>query len=178
MTDRILVAHASKNGSTTELAEAVASALCEEGLDVDVRPAAEVRSLDGYGAVVLGSAVYMGRWRRPAARLLRRRRRQLAERDVWLFSSGPVGEVDTADAGADRWTRPPRITRLAAAVGAHEHAVFGGAVVEGRGGPLYRKMAEETPAEARDLRDWDAVAAWAKGVAATLRRRPEGRAAA
>lgn len=170
MTDRILVAHASKNGSTTELAEVIATVLTEEGWSVDLRPAGEVRSLDGYRAVVLGSAVYMGRWRRPAARLLSRRRRQLARLDVWLFSSGPVGEVDASDVAAERWTRPPRVRKLAAEVGAHDHAVFGGAVVEGRGGPLYRKMAEETPADVRDLRDWDAVRTWAQGIAATLRR--------
>lgn len=172
MSDRILVAHASKNGSTTELAEAIAAVLAEEGWSVDLRPAGEVRSLDGVRAAVLGSAVYMGRWRRPAVGLLSRRRRELARRDVWLFSSGPVGEVDESAPEAERWTRPRRVERLAAAIGAHEHAVFGGAVVEGRGGPLYRKMAEGTPPELRDRRDWEAVRAWAAEISAALRLAP------
>ena len=61
---RVLVAYGSRHGSTAEIAEAIAATLREAGLAVDCRKAGEVDSLDGYDAVVLGSAVYMRRWRR------------------------------------------------------------------------------------------------------------------
>ena len=88
--DRVLVAYGTKHGATAEIAEAIGKALIAAGLGVDVRRARRVRSLAPYQAVVLGSAVYAGRWRRDAMRLLRRA--ELRERAVWLFSSGPVGE--------------------------------------------------------------------------------------
>ena len=64
---RVLVAYGSKHGSTAEIAEAIAATLREAGLQADCVKAGDVRSLEGYDAVVLGSAVYMRRWRRAAS---------------------------------------------------------------------------------------------------------------
>ncbi len=52
MTGRMLVAYGTKHGSTIEVAEAIAAALRDSGHEVDVGPAADVRALDDYGAVV------------------------------------------------------------------------------------------------------------------------------
>lgn len=78
---RILVAYGTKYGATAEIAERIGAALRDAGADAEVPRAREVRSLDGYDAVVLGSAVYMARWRRDALRLLRRLRSDLGARD-------------------------------------------------------------------------------------------------
>lgn len=56
---KVLVAYASKRGSTAEIAEAVAKALAEAGLDVDCIKSDDVSDVSPYDAVVLGSAVYM-----------------------------------------------------------------------------------------------------------------------
>ena len=113
MSERVLVAYGSKYGSTAEIAQAIGTTLRVAGLEVDVKRAHEVRSLEPYRAVVLGSAVYMARWRRDAIRLLRRRS-ELGEREVWLFSSGPVGEdKDEPAEQRDRWTKPKRVEQLA-----------------------------------------------------------------
>jgi menaquinone-dependent protoporphyrinogen oxidase len=111
---RILVSVASKHGSTAEIGEWIAAELRAEGLDVDVAPPPEVTALDQYRAVVLGSAVYAGRWRDEAKDLVGRHGPALAASDVWLFSSGPVGEPlkpedDPADA-APCWRRPVRVS--------------------------------------------------------------------
>jgi len=165
----VLVAYASKHGATAEIAEAVADALRARGLAVDLREAGAVRSVEPYRAVVVGSAVYLGRWRREALTLLRRHRRALAERDLWLFSSGPVGEgsVDLDDPKVARLLRPPKVVRLGEALGAHDHAVHGGAIDEGRCF-LRRKMAEGIAPELRDRRDWGEIRAWAGQVADAL----------
>ena len=114
MSERVLVAYGSKYGSTAEIAQAIGTTLRVAGLEVDVKQAREVRSLERYRAVVVGSAVYMARWRRDAMRLLRRRREDLARREVWLFSSGPVGEdKDEPAEQRDRWTKPKRVEQLA-----------------------------------------------------------------
>ena len=171
----VLVAYAREHGAAAALAEAVAATLRDRGLAVDLRPAREVDAVEPYRAVVLGSAVYMGRWRREAVALLRRHRRALADRDLWLFSSGPVGDqpVDLDDPKADRWLRPPKVRALGEALGANDHAVFGGSIDEG-GGLLRRRMAQGIPPGRRDRRDWGAVRQWAEQVADALDRARSG----
>jgi len=169
MHERILVAYASKHGATAEIAEAIAETLRASGVEVDLTRARDVRSVEPYAAVVLGSAVYMARWRGEALRLLHRRRRQLADRELWLFSSGPVGEQPTDGAKAERWIKPTKVQRLAVELGANDHAVFGGSLAGDHGGMLRRNMAKGTPEALRDLRDWDDIRAWAEGIAAAVK---------
>jgi menaquinone-dependent protoporphyrinogen oxidase len=166
---KVLVAYGSKYGATGEIADAIGRTLRDHGLEVDVSPAHDVRSLDDYDAVVLGSAVYTAHWRGDALRFLKRRKKWLTDHDVWLFSSGPVGEDDEeADQGdAERWTKPGKVRELAAEIGAHDHVVFGGMVDQDRGF-VRKKMAAGMPEELRDRRDWDQIAAWATQVSAQI----------
>jgi len=163
--DRVLVAYGTKHGATAEIAGAIGKTLSAAGLEVDVQPARRVRSLERYRAVVLGSAVYAGRWRRDALRLLRRA--ELGEREVWLFSSGPVGEDDGDPEQVERFTNPPRVRRIAAEIGAHQPVVFGGMVAEDAGF-IRKKMARKIPPDLRDRRDWSAIEGWARSIAAAI----------
>ena len=151
---RVLVAYGSRHGSTAEIAEAIAATLREAGLAVDCRKAGEVDSLDGYDAVVLGSAVYMRRWRRAARRFLDRFAGDLRERPLWVFSSGPIGDPEKINYD---WAEPPRTIERADHLGAREHVVFGG-----------RSLSTRIPEEQRDLRDWEEIRAWARRIAAEL----------
>ncbi len=161
----VLVAHASKRGSTAEIAEAVASALREAGHEVECLRTDAVESLEPYGAVVLGSAVYMKRWRGDARHFLRRHRRALAGLPFWVFSSGPVGDPEKDNPA---WTEPPKIVRKVERLGAREHVVFGGSLPAEPHGPLESAMVAGIPDEYRDRRDWDEIRAWARGIAAEL----------
>ena len=105
---RVLVAYASKNGSTAEIAEAIAQGLERHGLEVDCLEAGAVRHLESYGAVVLGSAVYAKRWRGSARQFLRRHRAVLPSVPWWVFSSGPVGEPKPDSPDAAAWLEPPK----------------------------------------------------------------------
>lgn len=172
MTGPVLVAYGTKYGSTQQIAERIADTLREAGCRVELRRAGQVHAPDGYRAVVLGSAVYMARWRPEALRLLARlaRHPQSAPRDLWLFSSGPVGEdSDAQTERADRWTRPTRVEHLATQLGVHEHVVFGGCISADDGGFMRKKMAQGTAPQWRDRRDWDAIEAWALTISAALR---------
>jgi menaquinone-dependent protoporphyrinogen IX oxidase len=66
-----LIAYASKHGSTAEIAERIGATLRSAGLEADVLPIAAVTDRIDFEAVVLGSAVYMGRWMKEAANFLR-----------------------------------------------------------------------------------------------------------
>ncbi len=163
--DRVLVAYGTKHGSTAEIAEAIAKALRTAGVQVEVQRARDVRSMAPYRGVVIGSAVYAGRWRSDALALLGRE--ELRRRDVWLFSSGPIGEDATDPEKLGRWTKPQRVEQVAAEIGAHEHVVFGGVVGEDAGF-IRKKMAHNLPAELRDMRDWNEIEGWALSIAAAL----------
>jgi menaquinone-dependent protoporphyrinogen oxidase len=89
---KVLVTAASKHGATAEIVATIGEVLGgEQGLDATVVPPEEVSAVDGYDAVVLGSAVYAGHWMAAAKELVDRAGSALAGKPVWLFSSGPGG---------------------------------------------------------------------------------------
>ncbi|HEU5061565.1 MAG TPA: flavodoxin domain-containing protein [Solirubrobacterales bacterium] len=161
----VLVAYASKRGSTAEIAETVAATLRRQGLAVCLEPAAEVRSLEPFDAVVLGSAVYMKRWRGDARHFLKKHRKALRQLPFWVFSSGPVGDPVKDDPD---WMEPPKLAAKVDALGGRGHVVFGGCAPAEPRGMMERAMVEGTPKEFRDRRDWDEIRAWAKQVASDL----------
>ncbi|HYH53193.1 MAG TPA: flavodoxin domain-containing protein [Solirubrobacterales bacterium] len=161
----VLVAYASKRGSTAEIAETVAATLRREGLGVCLEPVEDVRSLERFDAVVLGSAVYMKRWRGDARHFLKKHRKTLRQKPFWVFSSGPVGDPAQDDQG---WTEPPQLAQKVEDLGGREHVVFGGCVPAEPRGLVERAVAEGVPKEYRDRRDWDEIRRWAKQVASDL----------
>jgi menaquinone-dependent protoporphyrinogen oxidase len=161
----VLVAYASKRGSTAEIAETVAATLRREGSKVCLEPAGDVESLERFDAVVLGSAVYMKRWRGDARHFLKKHRKALRQMPFWVFSSGPVGDPAHDD---QAWMEPLKIVEKIDALGGRGHVVFGGCVPAEPRGMMERAMVEGTPKEFRDRRDWDEIRAWAKQVASDL----------
>src|SRR5690242_9781200 len=126
MTGPVLVAYASKHGSTAEVAEAVARVLREQALAVEVRPAGAVRDVSGYAGVVLGCALYMGRAHADARRFLARHHATLGARPLAVFGMGP-GTTEPKDLQASR----AQLDRALAAHGGttpFSVAVFGGVV--------------------------------------------------
>lgn len=164
MSDHMLVAYATRHGSTREVAEAVAETLREHGLEVDVRPTGEVEALSGYDGVVLGGALYMGRLHHDARRFLAAQRAALAALPVAVFAMGPrtLAEADVAESRTQleqALAATPELEPVAA-------AIFGGVVSPERLRFPFNRMS------ACDARDWDAIRAWAQEVAAALARLP------
>jgi menaquinone-dependent protoporphyrinogen oxidase len=162
---RILVTAASKYGSTAEIAAAIATRLRERGLDADVRRPAAVLDLARYDAVVLGSAVYAGRWLEPARAFAHRLSSELSERPVWLFSSGPIGSPEPRPPG-----EPFDVAELMDVSGAEEHRVFAGRLASAHLSFSERAIVRALGATFGDFRDWTAIAAFADVIAEQLTR--------
>ncbi|QNP68295.1 flavodoxin [Streptomyces roseirectus] len=158
----VLIVYGTTNGSTARIAEAVAAGLRERGLAVETRAAGSVTDVTRYEAVVVGGALYAGRWHRDARRFVRRHRWALVRRPLWLFSSGPL------DASAGERDIPPvrGVRRAMVSLDARGHVTFGGCLEEGaRGWVAGRILAA---GKGGDFRDFDAVGAWAGRVAEEL----------
>jgi menaquinone-dependent protoporphyrinogen oxidase len=157
MTVNVLVAYATKNGSTAEIARTIADTLDEQGMHAVARPAGEVVDLGSYDAVVLGSALYAGRWLREARRFTRRHERALVALPMWLFSSGPL------DASAHERLVPPVAARR---LDAREHVTFGGRLEEGASGWVARMLIKQ--GRGGDFRDMEQIRAWSQAIAKEL----------
>jgi menaquinone-dependent protoporphyrinogen oxidase len=153
---RVLVAYATKNGSTQQVAEAIGTVMTASGWQVRVAPARSVDgSLAGWDLVALGAPIYSGRWHRDAHRLLRRHRAELASVPVAVFGMGPRSDE------VESWRRSR--AQLDRALARHawlapvEVGLFGGV------DPPRRRSRVR-----RDLRDWTEIGDWTRKVLAVV----------
>ena len=168
MDNQVLVTYATKYGATAEIAEKIGQVLREAGLGTDVLPADRVSDVSPYKAVVLGSAVYIGCWRKQAAKFLKTNEKVLAEQLVWLFSSGPTGKGDAVEL-MEGWRFPKALQPIADRIQPRDIAVFHGAVVLEKLNPLHKWMIKKVESPVGDFRDWDAITSWAMAIANVLK---------
>ena len=168
MSASVLVAYATQYGSTQQVAEAIAETLREGGLEVDLQPMREVRTLQDYHAVVLGAALYIGRWHKDARRFLSRHREALTQRPVAIFTLGPLhlNEKEWQDAHTQlekelatfAWLTPIALE------------LFGGKIDPAKlhfpWNVLPASLFKNRPIN--DIRDWRAIHMWASSLAVKL----------
>jgi menaquinone-dependent protoporphyrinogen oxidase len=170
----VLVVYASKHGSTRQVAERIAVTLRAAGQSADAVSTENAGDLTGYDAFVVGASTYYGHWLKAATEFTRAHKAQLAERPVWLFSSGPLGTEATDAQGGDprEGAVPKELGELQEVTGARGHRVFFGAL-DPDGLTLPERTLRRMPAGRAllpegDFRDWDDIDAWAGGIAREL----------
>ena len=171
MEGKVLVAYATRYGSTGEVADAIGARLRESGFDVDVEPVREARSFDGYDGVVFGTPFYMGGMLKEGRAWLESQRAALEERPSAIFALGPMSAADDLAEAAQQldkilaalpWFRPAAAQMF---VGAYDPARL----------RLADRLLTKLPASplhgmgACDDRDWEAITAWADMAADALR---------
>ena len=166
MSDSILVVYATRYGSTQEVADKVAATLREGGLTVDVQPVKQVRTLDGYRAAVVGAPLYMFDWLKEARDFVSRHRAALEKIPVAVFALGPTEDKE------EDWTETrkqldkvlskfPWLTPVAV-------ELFGGKFDPARLTFPYNMVPGLKRMPVNDIRDWEAIRAWAKSLAEKL----------
>ena len=185
---RVLVVHASRHGGTAGIAEKIGEVLRSQEIDAVVANAADMPDPAGFDACVIGSGVYMGSWLKEGTEYLERQASTLATRPVWLFSSGPIpgssgvkraptadpmelalGPADGPGSGGRK-----KVAALSAAIHPREHHVFLGAFnpadpPKAMSERLIRLLpAAKNILPAGDFREWPAIEAWAREIAAEI----------
>ena len=136
---------------------------------MDISPIDSIRDLAAYEAVILGSAVYIGKWTKKAETFLRTNEKILAGRPVWLFSSGPTGEGNPVEL-VEGWRLPDALKPVADRIHPRDIAVFHGYINPGKLN-FIEKWAVKSVVKKPfgDFRDWDAIVAWSARISAALK---------
>ena len=134
----------------------------DRGHDVDVLEPTQVSSPDGYGAVIIGSAVYAGSWLKDAREFVETNTDALSTKRVWLFSSGPLDDTERDAIPAER------VDRLTSVTGALGHHVFAGRLDRSELNLAEGLLTKIVHAPDGDFRDWDDVSRWADQIAEAL----------
>jgi menaquinone-dependent protoporphyrinogen oxidase len=182
----VQVVYATRHGGTAGIAQRIAHELRSAGAEVVATDASSRPDAGGFDGYVIGSGVYMGSWLKEGLQFLDQNASTLAERPVWLFSSGPLPHSSRPTEAEDPLTRAlgpedgpgsggrKKIAVLSAAINAREHRVFLGAF-DPNDPPrsIQERLVRMMPAARRvlpagDFREWDAIEAWAREIAAEL----------
>jgi len=175
MEEKVLVAYATKYGSTKEIAEKIGQTLTESGLAVEVAAVGKVADIAQYKAIVAGSGIYIGQWRKDAVKFILDNEKVLSEKPVWFFSSGPTSYND--DTGyTDNAKLPKKLFEVVERIKPRDIAVFKGFVdpkkVDGLSKWIIKRIhvneADNPEKGIGDYRDWDNITNWAKTITLSL----------
>ena len=158
----VLVTVASKHGATAQIGQVITDTLRDAGLSVSTRRPEHVTGVDGYDAVVLGSAIYAGRLLTQARSFAERFAAELANRSTWVFSSGPLGHPSLPESDASE------AIAIARRLGARDCRSFAGRLERAKLGLVERAVIRVVKAPEGDFRDFDEIRRWAHDIALTL----------
>jgi len=161
MNKRILVTYATRAGSTAKVAAAIGETIAARGFEVDVEPIKEKPSLDGYQAVLVGSAIRMGNWLPEAAEFVKDNQGALNQMPVALFTVHMLNRRDDEESRANRLAYLKDIRPLLKPVG---EVFFAGKFDMSRLSFLDRMISKAVKAVDEDCRDWDRIRGWAQTV--------------
>jgi menaquinone-dependent protoporphyrinogen oxidase len=166
----VLIAYASKYGSTQEVAKGVGAWFEQAGASVDVWPQRKVTDLPSYDAVVVGAPFYFARLHRHTRRFLKRQREVLSRMPVAIFALTSTPDNDLNGSRFNRSWAHERLERSIAKYLSQKPvcvALFGGAI-----DPARLRFPDSINPNVKntqfDFRDWEAIGSWALDCAGRL----------
>jgi menaquinone-dependent protoporphyrinogen oxidase len=169
MFNRTLVTYASRYGSTQEIAERIAKTLERQGIATTIQAAQDVRSIASYEAVVIGSAVYGGVWLPEAKDFIERFQKELAGKEIWVFSSGPATHDDPVKV-LGGWHSPENLEETLAIIRPQATALFSGKIDATKLSAQDYLVSSSLRGTSGDYRNWSAIEGWAEEIAFALTR--------
>lgn len=170
-TMRVLVVHASADGSTEEIAERIAARLQEWGHESTAAAARTVGSISAYDAVVIGSAIHNRQWLEDASMFVHSHRDALAERPLWVFSVGMPDALPRAFRKLARTEESAILEHLDGLL-TEGHRLFSGVVKPSQFPRASRIFLRMVGGRYGDFRDWTDINRWADRIAAGLDKLP------
>jgi menaquinone-dependent protoporphyrinogen oxidase len=158
---KILVAYASRHGSTAEISQTIGEVLQQRGFEVDVQDVEQTNQLTGYDAFVFGSALYAGDWMKSAAECVIDKQEMLQQKPVWLFSSGPTGQGNPSEL-LDGWMFKGELLEAVKKIQPRDIVFFHGKIDLDVLNFAERRIVESVKAPAGDYRQWRDIKAWAE----------------
>jgi menaquinone-dependent protoporphyrinogen oxidase len=163
MSVKALVVYGSKYGSTAEIAEKIGHTLMESGMSVDVTSAKKAGSPESYDVIVIGSALYIGQWRKEVIKYIKKNQDTLKTKKVWVFSSGPTGKEDPVK-GVQGRLYPEKLQAAFSAIKPADITVFHGNLCEEKISGFEKFVINKVNAPLGDFRDWKSIESWAKRI--------------
>ena len=166
MAGKILVAYATRAGSTAEVADFIGKTLAKSGAAVDVRPVKKVKSLNGYTAVVAGSGIRAGRVYSEITGFVKDHKAELNTIPTVFFVVNMTMKDDTPE---NRAIVNAYLDPLRAEVTPVDVGLFAGTMKYDRLGFFARfAVTRMVKTPEGDFRDWNAIEAWTNALAPKL----------
>ncbi len=166
MDKKVLVAYATRCGSTAEVAAAIASELKNREYQADIHPLKEVSNLSGYNAIVVGSAIRFNQWLPDAVAFVRRFQSEIAAMPSAFFA---VHILNTGQDQASQSTCRSYLDPVRIIVQPAEEAFFAGKVDLHKLTFVERWMAKAFKSPTDDQRNWASIRTWGQTIFSSLR---------
>jgi menaquinone-dependent protoporphyrinogen oxidase len=164
MKNRILIAYGSRCGSTGGVAEAIGQVLSAAEAAVDVRLVKDVNDLSPYQAVIVGSAIRMGKWLPEAVEFVKTHQDTLSRVAVAYFAACMTVKDDTAENRQKAMGYLDPVRKQFPQVKPVDIGLFAGAVDYGKLSFAYSLILRVKGTPEGDFRNWEAIRTWAAGV--------------
>lgn len=161
----VLIAYATKHGSTQEVAKAIGDIFASHGYDVDVLPTSSVEQVVGYQAVILGSAVRFGNWLGDMLTFARKHEANLRKTPTAVFSVHALNLDESENA---RKQREAYLDQLHTLIQPVSEAFFAGKIDMEKLTLSEKLLAKAVKTPVTDLRDWGKIKAWAEEMVRVL----------
>ena len=163
MEKRVLVTYASKYGSTGGVADAIGKELCSRDVAADVVLIKNAGNLSSYQGVVVGSAIYMGKWMSEAVDFVKKNRDVLRQVPVAYFLVCMNLSQPTEKNRAEVLSYMDPILKAVPEIKPVGIGTFAGALDYNNLSWIYTKrLLKSKGAPEGDFRDWNAIRAWAR----------------